>query len=102
MATPTNEIRQPLLSPELSVVREMLGNIETLTAAGQRHTMAKVVGFIGQQATSCSQKLTPHNRSMLGQLLGQLTRESERLSPDARSFGGHAEALVGLLASVRA
>ena len=85
--------------PHLDVLREMIRTMETLTLAGQRHTMARIVDFIHQRATWCQRAIGMHNRNILEQLLEELTRESRRIFPDARSFGSRAEALLGLLAA---
>ena len=87
--------------PDLDVVREMIRTMETLTLAGQRHTMARIVAFIDQRATRCERTIGIHNRNMLEQLLEELTRESRRIFPDVRSFGSRAEALLGLLAAAQ-
>ena len=86
---------------DLEVVREMIGTMETLTLAGQRHTMARIVDFIDQCATRCERTIGIHNRNTLEQLLEELTREAQRIFPDARSFGSRAEALLGLLAAAQ-
>lgn len=89
----------PLLAPatspsRLAVAREMLVTLETLTNAGQRHLMAKVVTFIeGHIATAARERL----RAAALQILTQLKRESERPSPDVAAFRSHAETLIALL-----
>jgi hypothetical protein len=91
----------PLLGPatspsNLAVAGEMLAMLETLTNAGQRHLMAKVVTFIEGHIA----KATPgvRDRQRAAALLTQLRRESERPSPEVAAFRAHAERLIALLA----
>jgi hypothetical protein len=90
----------PLLAPApspatLAIAGEMVGTLETLTNAGQRHLMAKVVTFIeGHLATAVP---GARERQRAAALLTQLKRESERPSPDVAAFRGHADTLIALL-----
>jgi hypothetical protein len=81
----------------LAVAREMLVTLETLTNAGQRHLMAKVVSFIeGQVAQAPAAR--GRQRALATQLLAQLRRESDRPFPEVAAFRSRAEGLIGLLA----
>ncbi|HLK89759.1 MAG TPA: hypothetical protein VKZ18_07690 [Polyangia bacterium] len=81
----------------LAVAREMLVTLETLTNAGQRHLMAKVVTFIeGQVAEAPAAR--GRQRATAAQLLAQLKRESDRPFPEVAAFRSRAEGLIGLLA----
>ncbi len=82
---------------QLSTIREMLGTLDTLTMAGQRHIMAKVVSFIRANGSQLAQLMGCSDDGLVGDLLGRLALESERLAPDARRFGQQAHNLVDLL-----
>jgi hypothetical protein len=87
-------------SREITVVQEMLSTVDTLTAAGQRHTMGKVVGFISGAIEGLGPSVGMRNRSTLTDMLSQLARESERRSPDTRRFCGSADGLLELLSNL--
>jgi hypothetical protein len=108
-ATPVVEAELPanqkddgrlLIAAELAVIREMLGTLESLTIAGQRHAMDKVVGFVGERAQGAATRVSPRNRTTLLDLLAELQKESQRMVPDSASFARHAENLIALLAAV--
>lgn len=88
-----------LLRRQLGVVREMLGTLETLTAAGQRYAMDKVVACLRLHAGCGSLALGPRNAHTLSQLLDELAREAQRLLPDPSQFSDRAEAMVTLMAA---
>jgi hypothetical protein len=94
----------PLLAPaaspsRLAVAREMLETLETLTNAGQRHLMAKVVTFIGGHLATGAPGARERHAAL--QLLNDLKRESERPSPAVATFRRHAESLIVLLTPLR-
>jgi hypothetical protein len=96
----------PLLAPatspsRLAVAREMLATLETLTDAGQRHQMEKVVTFIEGHLAAAVAGAREHQRAAVLPLLTQLKRESERPSPVVAAFRDDAERLLALLASLR-
>jgi hypothetical protein len=85
----------------IPIVREMIARIDTLTAAGQRYTMAKIAT---EFATMMDDRIShapvaggPRNRAAAAELLEGLTHESERLWPDAQAFANRAERLLRLL-----
>ena len=82
---------------QLSTIREMLGTLDTLTMAGQRHVMTKVVSFIRENGNYWAHRIGYSDGSQVGDLLGRLALEAERLAPDPRRFGQHAHNLVDLL-----
>lgn len=87
-------------SRQLTVIPGMLSTLDTLSAAGQHHVMGKVVSFLKDQVGRAGRGLSIRNQRSFEELLGHLTRESERLSPDIRTFSRHAEALMSLLAAI--
>jgi hypothetical protein len=90
----------PVSSRELTIVQEMLSTVNTLTAAGQRHTMGKVVGFISGAIEGLGPAVSVRNRLTLTDLLSQLARESERRSPDPQLFCWSADGLLELLSDL--
>ena len=84
---------------QVSVVRQMLPTLQTLTAAGQQNIMSKIVTFTRDQAERARHGLSARNRRMLAELLGHLTHESERLSPGILAFSRRAESLLALIAA---
>ena len=118
-ATFTSEDRRPALPPlgsprpsrsgrggddawfsrQLAVVPGMLATLDTLTIAGQRDVMSKVVGFIEDHAECAARGLGPRNARTFADLLGHLTHESQRLVPDVRAFVERAGLLLALLAA---
>lgn len=82
---------------ESALIREMLSTLETLTVAGQRHTMAKIAGFLAETVERPGPAVSLRTRSASSELLSWLARESERLSPDVGRFCWAAQSLLGLL-----
>ena len=83
---------------QLSTIREMLETLDTLTMAGQRHIMGKVVSFIRDNGSQLAHLMGCCDDGLVGDLLTRLALESERVAPDARRFGQQANNLVDLLA----
>ena len=74
----------------------MLSTLETLTNAGRRHFMAKVVIFIEGQVAAAGE-VSDGDRDAALQSLEQLKRESARPLPDVATFRDRADDLLGLL-----
>jgi hypothetical protein len=87
------------LSRQLLVIQEMVRTFDTLTTAGQRYTMSKIVGFGRDQIERACDRVSWRNQSAIADLLEKLDRESARPLPDTFRFGERVERLVGLLAS---
>lgn len=68
------------------VAREILSALETLTNAGRRHFMAKVVVFMEGQVAEAAPDPTGCRRDASMALLAQLKRESSRPLPDLTAF----------------
>jgi hypothetical protein len=83
---------------ESALIREMLSTLETLTVAGQRHTMGKIAGFLSETIEHPGPAVSLRTRSAARALLARLAHESERLSPDVGDFCWAAETLLRLLA----
>ncbi len=84
---------------QLAIIREMLGTLDTLTMAGQRDIMAKVVSFIRDNGRPLVHRIGCSDEGVVVELLGRLAVESERLAPDPHRFGQQAHDLVDLLSS---
>src|SRR5690348_5506649 len=54
---PVRQVGQ--LGRQASTLREMLRSLETLTVAGQRHTMEKIVAFLAEHLRGAGRKLGP-------------------------------------------
>jgi hypothetical protein len=83
-------------SSRFAVAREILSTLETLTNAGRRHFMAKVVVFIEGQVAAVGVSAVRRDAAL--ESLEQLKRESARPLPDVTSFRNRADDLIGLLA----
>jgi hypothetical protein len=91
--------RRPSLGEEFATIRQMLATLDSLTIAGQRHLMAKVVSFVDGQMTRVLQHVGPGNRRTLLDQLALLKGESDRQLPSVPVFGQRAESLIALLAT---
>ena len=89
-----------LRASEIAVIREMLATFESLTVAGQRHVMEKVVSFVDARARGAAGRMSHRNRVTLSELLTQLQKESQRMMPDPCGFARRAENLIALLDAV--
>jgi hypothetical protein len=88
-----------LLRRQLPVIRQMIGDLEVQSVAGQQHTMEKVVAFLRLRIREDANIVTPRNQRELVQMVDQLEREARRQAPDALLFGDRTEALVMLLSA---
>ena len=84
----------------LATIREMIGGLDSLTMAGQRHMMGKVVTALRDHVTQKPRAPSERNRRALVDHLGQLTLESAGHWPDVRGFSQRVEDLVALLSSI--
>ncbi len=89
----------PFLPPHtrLDVVHSMLGDLETATTAGQRYVMAKMLTPLREAAAAAAPRLSDLRRRTVRNRLVQLTREAERLLPDADAFAHGARSLAAVL-----
>ena len=88
-----------LFHRQLRVIQEMLDDMESQIAAGQRHTMEKVAAFLRSHVGQGTLSITPRNALELSHMVDQLEQEARRHSPDVRLFGDRAKILVALLAA---
>lgn len=80
-----------------ATIVEMLDSLDTLTAAGQRHTMGKVIGFLTPQVQRRPLLARDRDRG-IARLLEELGQEVRRPVPGARVFKQCAERVLGALA----
>lgn len=90
-------IDPPKISDRLGDIRWMVQTIDTLTLAGQRHELKKIVGLLEEEAihgraTGCVSRL-----EKIESLLAAMRHEAGRLLPDVRSFAARAEILLGVV-----
>ncbi|HXJ23977.1 MAG TPA: hypothetical protein VMT03_27535 [Polyangia bacterium] len=81
------------------MIGEMLGSLESLTNAGQRHVMAKIVGFIQTRVSSGAIARTA-DRARVTELLDRVRHEATRPLPVVEAFRdavGRVLAAPGLL-----
>jgi len=96
---PEGHTPQPTsLAEKLATIRQMVATLDTVTIAGQRHLMAKVLAFVGGQVERAIRHAGAGNRGMLLEQLALLKRESDRQLPSVPAFGQRAESLIALLA----
>ena len=84
---------------QFPVIRQMLGDMEAQTVAGQQHTMEKVVAFLRSRIREGSATFTPRNRRELLQMIDQLEKEARRPAPDALLFRDRIHTLIVLLSA---
>lgn len=86
-----------LFHRQLRVIQEMVDDLESQIAAGQRHTMEKVAAFLRSHVGQGSLSVNPRNGRELSSMVDQLEREARRQVPDIQLFGDRAKVLVALL-----
>jgi hypothetical protein len=89
--------RPSFLADKLTTIREMLASLDTLTFAGQRHLMTKVIAFVDPQVHRVIDHAPPGERGRLLEELSFLRRESDRQLPSVPAFGERAAGLLALL-----
>ena len=86
-----------LFHRQLRVIHEMVDDLDSQIAAGQRHTMEKVAAFLRSHTGQTAFAASTRNARELSQMIDQLEREARRQVPDVRLFGDRAKVLVALL-----
>ena len=85
----------------VSIVEEMVFTLDTLTTAGQRHIMNKVVGFIRLRLRYVMYNAGRRHERAFVELLRDLDREAARPLPDVALFSQGIVAVLALLAVFR-
>lgn len=91
-----------LVMQQFEVIHEMLSGLETLTAAGQRHSIGKILAFIQARLGESGLMSSRRNRDTVGQLLGQLGHEVDSPWPNIREVRQRTECLIALLSNTAA
>jgi hypothetical protein len=86
----------------LPIIREIVADLETLTLAGQRLTMAKVVELIEDRVRELAPFVGARNGHEIKELVARLAEEAEHRYPDVVAFTHGAESLLALLGSLGA
>jgi hypothetical protein len=81
------------LSNRLRDIEWMVRSLDTLTLAGQRHEVVKIVGLLEGEIADGWRSA---DRG-LQTVLAALRSEAKRLLPDVCSFAAQAEALIGMV-----
>lgn len=89
-----------VLAGQAGTIREMLGILETLTTAGQRHSMNKIVDFLAKHVLAARCDLGRRNKEALMRLIGALRAESERFLPEPTLFSHQTKSILALMGSV--
>jgi hypothetical protein len=81
----------------LTTIRQMLATLDTVTTAGQRHLMNKMLAIMGDQVERALGREGPRNEGTLREQLVLLKREVDRHAPSASEFVNRAEGLIALV-----
>jgi hypothetical protein len=81
----------PSTQPHLGLVVEMLDTLDTLTVAGQRHVMGKVLRLLSPASGRSARRIDG--------LLADMGREAGRMAPTAATFRRRAEEVLVALAA---
>jgi len=84
----------------LGVVRDLLGDLDSVTAAGQRFTMEKVVVMLRDEVGSVEAALTELQRRIMARALADLRRERDRPAPNTDTFVVRSQIIADTLALV--
>jgi hypothetical protein len=102
-ATTGREAQVFMLAParrawRLAVVADLLGDLDTVTVAGQLFTMGKVVGLLRLEVDAAEDGLSELQRRAIRRAIDDLGREETRLLPDADAFVSRARMITDTLA----
>jgi len=86
-----------LIVGRLGIVEELLGDLETVTHAGQRYTMAKVVGLLRDEVADSEPRLSELQRRWIKRSLDELAREPDRMLPNRIPFVARAHNITDSL-----
>lgn len=87
----------PKAPGRLRDIRSMVRSIDTLTLAGQRHELNKIVGLLEEEVVSGRSHDSTSRLETIESLLAALRQEARRLLPDVRSFAAQAEIVIGVM-----
>lgn len=84
----------------LEVVKQLLGDLDTVTVSGMHFTMEKVVGLLRREISALEPELNDMERRVIGRALTELGREQGRLLPDADMFVARTEMITDTLSLI--
>lgn len=87
------------LKDEIAVLEEVVAMLDTLTAAGQRHTMSKIARFVEGQMAGVANRLGEGAARELASSAAALGRAGEVALPDVGTFTQQARAAFAILGS---
>jgi hypothetical protein len=86
----------------LTIIEGMVETIDTLTLAGQRQKIIKIVGLLEQEVVRCARDTGELTIGSIAVLLRRLRSEAQRLMPDHQRFTHDAALLVAAIAATAA
>lgn len=95
-----SDVRPAVVGFRLEVVRQLLGDLDTVTAPGRAFTMGKVVGLLRDELIVIEPSLTELQRRIVRRALDELIREKARQLPDADIFVARTQMITDTLALV--
>ena len=90
----------PSRADRCAIMRGMLAPLETLSPAGQRHQMNRLIDALAAETECDGDKVGAANRLALREQLDCLRRDAERAWPDVDSFCHRTEGVICMLESV--
>jgi hypothetical protein len=88
--------QQQVRASHLTIAREMIAALDTLTTPGRRHMMGKLAAMLGDEIA----RVGARSDGVLTRLVERLAEEGDRPWPDTDSFAAQAENLLDLLAAI--
>jgi hypothetical protein len=82
----------------LDMIRQLLGDLDTVTASGRSFTMGKVVGLLRDEVVAIGPALSEPQERVIKTALDELTREKGRLLPDSDWFVARTQMITDTLA----
>jgi hypothetical protein len=88
----------PTFVEKIPTIRQMITNLETLTIAGQRHNMKKILDFLEDHVQRAMRGASLGNRRMLTEQLALLKRDYDQRMPQVAAFSDRVLSLIALIA----
>ena len=85
----------------LGIVKDLLADLRTATAGGQRFTIEKIVKMMEEETAAAQAALSELQRRGLTRALADLQAEQKRPSPRVGAFVVRAETMLWTLASLQ-
>jgi hypothetical protein len=81
----------------LGIVELLLADLDTVTHAGQRYTMGKIVVLLQDESADSGGRLSELQRRSIRRALDDLAREQDRMLPDGEAFAARVRSIAGTL-----